>query len=177
MPFSELWLPPWLSFWLFLFQQSQLITPYCCRQLQTTTNLEFHYSKLFHMCFQGPGRLGWPRFRKKQPSIGTHPHPANTAMLPSFFFFSPFSAHCLLSFSFSHSPSSSLPFHFPPHVQMTQTTSLNNHVLKSNVLNWLHHPLPILNSSTAYTTFTMTLCGGYTVWLKHNTSLKISQCA
>lgn len=71
--FPRLWLPPCLSFWLSLFQQSQLITPYCCRQLQTTTNLEFHYSKLFHMCIQGPGRLGWPRFRKKQPPTGTHP--------------------------------------------------------------------------------------------------------
>lgn len=89
--FPEPWLPPCLSFWLFFFQQSQLITPYCCRQLQTTTNLEFHYSKLFHMCFQGPGRLGWPRFRKEQPPIGTHPHPANTAVLPSFSFFPPFS--------------------------------------------------------------------------------------
>lgn len=75
------------SFWLFLFQQSQLITPYCCRQLQTTTNLEFHYSKLFHMCIQGPGRLGWPRFRKELQPIGTHPHPANTACHLSLFFF------------------------------------------------------------------------------------------
>jgi len=38
--------------WFCFFQQSQLITAYCCRQLQTTTNLEFHYSKLFHMCIQ-----------------------------------------------------------------------------------------------------------------------------
>lgn len=79
--FAELWLSPYLSFWLFLFQQSQLITPYCCRQLQTTTNLEFHYSKLFHMCIQGPGRLGWPRFRKERPPIGTQPCPANMALL------------------------------------------------------------------------------------------------
>lgn len=90
-------LPSCISFWLFLFQQSQLITPYCCRQLQTTTNLEFHYSKLFHMCFQGPARLGWPRFRKEQPPIGTHPHPASTAILPSSFFFPPSSL--FLSFS------------------------------------------------------------------------------
>lgn len=81
--FQGLWLPPCLSFWLSLFQQSQLITPYCCRQLQTTTNLEFHYSKLFHMCIQGPGRLGWPRFRKKQPPTGTHPPilPTHTTIL------------------------------------------------------------------------------------------------
>ena len=86
LPFPELWLPPRFSFWLALFQQSQLITPYCCRQLQTTTNLEFHYSKLFHMCFQGSGRPWWPRFRNKQPPIGTHPHPASTAILLSPFF-------------------------------------------------------------------------------------------
>lgn len=111
LPFPELWLPPCLSFWLFLFQQSQLITPYCCRQLQTTTNLEFHYSKLFHMCFQGPGRLGWPRFRKEQPPIGTHPHPANTAELPSFFFFPLFlSVPLFLSILFRLYPSSKLPW-------------------------------------------------------------------
>lgn len=97
-PCLLLWLPPCLAFWLFFFQQSQLITPYCCRQLQTTTNLEFHYSKLFHMCIQGPGRLGWPRFRKEQPPIGTHPHPANTASLPSFFLFATFCGNFLHSF-------------------------------------------------------------------------------
>lgn len=99
--FPLLMLPPCLSFWLWLFQQSQLITAHCCRQLETTTNLEFHYSKLFHMCIQGPGRLGWPRFRKEQPPLGTNPHSANTAALPSLLLFSFF---LLISLFLIHFP-------------------------------------------------------------------------
>lgn len=134
-PCLLLWLPPCLSFWLFLFQQSQLITPYCCRQLQTTTNLEFHYSKLFHMCIQGPGRLGWPRFRKEQQPIGTHPHPANTATLPSFFLFPTFTVNFLLSsWTYSRYPWFYFPFLTYP------TPPLYNQVLIANRLLRLSHP-------------------------------------
>lgn len=153
--FPGLWLPPCLSFWLFLFQQSQLITPYCCRQLQTTTNLEFHYSKLFHMCIQGPGRLGWPRFRKEQPRIGTHPHPANTAILPSFFFFPSFSLFYVFTFSsiFLLQPTLDPT---PPFPLLTRPTPLlHNHILIPNLI-LCAPPTPPLHPSTAYTTCTMT---------------------
>lgn len=153
--FPGLWLPPCLSFWLFLFQQSQLITPYCCRQLQTTTNLEFHYSKLFHMCIQGPGRLGWPRFRKEQPRIGTHPHPANTAILPSFFFFPSFSLFYVFTFSsiFLLQPTLDPTPSDPP------TPLLHNHILIPSLILCA----PSLHPSTAYTTCTMTLRSDSTV--------------
>lgn len=51
------------------------------------------------MCIQGPGRLGWPRFRKELQPIGTHPHPANTACHLSLFFFS--LSFCVLLYTFS----------------------------------------------------------------------------
>lgn len=97
VPFPGLWLPPRLSFWLFLFQQSQLITPYCCRQLQTTTNLEFHYSKLFHMCMHpGPRQARVATFQegaaadRHQPPSCQRSHTAIVLFLA--FFHSPFIA-------------------------------------------------------------------------------------
>lgn len=173
LPFPGLWLPPCLSFWLFLFQQSQLITPYCCRQLQTTTNLEFHYSKLFHMCIQGPGRLGWPRFRKEQPPIGTHPHPANTAILPSFFFFPSFSLYFFLSPS-SVYPSSKLLLIFftPPFLTHPHLLSIIMFLYPILSAPPPPSPAPHFHPSTAYTTCTMTLCSGSTVWLTHKNITK-----
>lgn len=67
------------------------------------------------MCIQGPGRLGWPRFRKEQPPIGTHPHPANTAILPSFFFFFFSSTLSSLFLAFYHLIKTSYDL-FPPFI-------------------------------------------------------------
>lgn len=81
---------PCMSFWLFLFQQSQLITAYCCRQLETATNLEFHYRKLFHMCIRGTGGLEWPRLRKERGREAPAPSQPATATGPCYPLLSPF---------------------------------------------------------------------------------------